>query len=193
MTTRGIWHGSQRVFLRARVLIASRDPPIANSHQRAVSRTPDDVTLARTRAALHPEPCRAGRSTPVVFVSRERTYADTRWAWSNNRLSGRQAPAGLLHRRQSGPGLCEGTRANIDPRGLLSDRDRLTGRRVATLTRLLGRLDPDRQLHQAADAHLLGIPELLEHDLLERPENTLGLSATDIGPVSDGVRELYLG
>src|SRR5450755_2026211 len=76
MTTRGIWHGSQRVFLRARVLIASRDPPIANSHQRAVSRTPDDVTLARTRAALHPEPCRAGRSTPVVFVSRERTFPD---------------------------------------------------------------------------------------------------------------------
>jgi hypothetical protein len=98
-----------------------------------------------------------------------------------------------LHRGQGGLGLREGTRANINPRGLLGDRDCLTGRPVATLTRLLGWLDTDRQLHQAADAHLLGIPELLEHDRLERSENTFGLSATDIGPVSDGVRELYLG
>jgi hypothetical protein len=61
-----------------------------------------------------------------------------------------------------------------------------------TRTRLLGRLDPDGQLHQAADPYLLGIPELLEHDLLERSENAPGLSTTETGTVSDGVRKLDL-
>jgi len=62
------------------------------------------------------------------------------------------------------------------------------------ITKLLGRVTSEKSRSGVSRLALtLGIPELLEHDFLERPENTLGLGATDIGPVSYGVRELYLG
>jgi hypothetical protein len=47
--------GCQRVALRFGMLIPRRDPPIADPHIRSVSRTPERVTLARTRQALHHE------------------------------------------------------------------------------------------------------------------------------------------
>jgi hypothetical protein len=84
-------------------------------------------------------------------------------------------------------------RARSNCGGLPSGRDRLTSRRVTTRTRLLGWLDPNGQLHETPNPHLLRIPQLFKHNLLERCEDPLGLSATDIGSISDGVRQLDLG
>jgi hypothetical protein len=39
----------------------------------------------------------------------------------------------------------------------------------------------------------LRVAELLEHDLLQRPEDSLGLGPRDLGAISDGDRELCLG
>jgi hypothetical protein len=51
--------GRQRVVLRLRMLISRRDTPIAD--QISVTRTPDDVTLARTRLPLHTDVNSGGR------------------------------------------------------------------------------------------------------------------------------------
>jgi hypothetical protein len=102
---------------------------------------------------------------------------------------GRQPPTGLLHRGQRGLGLCEGTCANINTRGLLGDRDRLTGRRVATLTRLQGWLDTDCQLHQAAD----GIFWAFASSSSAPPSTRLASARLISARSATVLRELYLG
>src|SRR5450755_73133 len=104
-----------------------------------------------------------------------------------------QSPAGFLHTRQRRLRLGQRTRTKIDARRLGRDRDLLTGRRIATLALLLRGLHANGELYQAGDPHLLRIPELLQHDLLDHAEHPLGLSAADLGAVSDGARELCLG
>jgi hypothetical protein len=71
--------------------------------------------------------------------------------------------------------------------------DLLARRGVPALPRLLRRLHANGQLHQAADPHLLRIPELLEHELLEHAEHPLSVCTADLGAVSYGARELCLG
>src|SRR5664279_3621271 len=106
--------------------------------------------------------------------------------------SGGEPTARLLHRWQPGLGLGERSRANVDARGLGSDRDLLPGSRVSARAFLLRRLDPDGQLDKTANADLLGVAELLQDDLLQRPEDPLGLRPGDLGAVSDSARELRL-
>jgi hypothetical protein len=60
------------------------------------------------------------------------------------------------------------------------------------LASLRGRLQPDRQLHDVPNFHFLGIRDLVEHDLLERSERTLGIGTREIGALGDGVGELSL-
>src|SRR5450755_1613994 len=75
--------------------------------------------------------------------------------------SGGESSARLLHRWQPGLGLGERPRANVDARGLGSDRDLLPGSRVAARAFLQRRLDPDGQLDKTANADLLRVAELL--------------------------------
>ena len=58
---------------------------------------------------------------------------------------------------------------------------------------LLRRLDADGQLDKTDNTDLLRVAELFEHDLLQRPEDSLGLGPWDLGAISDGDRELCLG
>src|SRR5450755_2658696 len=108
------------------------------------------------------------------------------------RGSGSESSARLLHRWQPGLGLGERSRANVDARGLGGDRDLLPGSRVASRALLLRRLDPDGQLDKTANANLLRVAELLQHDLLQRPEDPLSVGPGDLGAVSDSARELCL-
>jgi hypothetical protein len=110
-----------------------------------------------------------------------------------SRVSCGESSARFLHRWQCGFGLAERSRAKVDTRGLGGDRDLLARSRVSALAFLLRRLDPDGQLHKTADTDLLRVAELLEHDLLKRAEESLGLGPGDLGTVSDGGRELCLG
>jgi hypothetical protein len=46
---------------------------------------------------------------------------------------------------------------------------------------------------QAADPHLLGVPELLEHDLIERRERPLRIGFAQLRATGDRGNELRLG
>jgi len=59
--------------------------------------------------------------------------------------------------------------------GLGGDLDLLAGGRVAALALLLRGLDAHGELHEPAHADLLGIAELLEDDLVQRGECSLGV------------------
>jgi hypothetical protein len=76
---------------------------------------------------------------------------------------------------------------------LVAEDAHVAGSRVSALAFLLCRLDPHGQLHKTTDTDLLRVAELLQHDLLQRPEESLGLGPGDLGTVSDGHRELRLG
>ena len=65
--------------------------------------------------------------------------------------SGGQPAAGLLYRGQRGFRSRQRSSTHVDAGRLGDDRDQLTGRGRATRARLARRLDPDRQLDQAAD------------------------------------------
>src|ERR1035437_3414357 len=97
-----------------------------------------------------------------------------------SRVSGRESSARLLHRWQRGLGLGERSRLKVDAGGLGGDRGLLARPPVSALTLLLRWLDPDGQLHETADADLLRVSELLEHDLLERNEHPLRRTAADL-------------
>jgi len=64
--------------------------------------------------------------------------------------------------------------------------------RVAAFAWLLGRLYPDRQLLSPADPHLLSVPELFEHDFIERRESPLGVALARLRALGDGGHELRL-
>jgi integrase/recombinase XerD len=49
------------------------------------------------------------------------------------------------------------------------------------------------RLSELSPPDLLCVVELLQHDLLQRPEDSLGLRRGDLGAVSDSARELCLG
>src|SRR5581483_2375018 len=70
-------------------------------------------------------------------------------------------------------------------RRLRGDRDLLAGCRVAARPRLRRRLHAHGELDEAADLHLLGVADLLEHDLLERREDVLHLGAAEVGALGD--------
>jgi hypothetical protein len=48
-------------------------------------------------------------------------------------------------------------------------------------------------LDKTDDTDFLRVAELFDHDLLQRPEDSLGLSPWDLGAISDSDRELCLG
>ena len=105
----------------------------------------------------------------------------------------REPPPCLLHGRKRGLGLRQRARPNIDARGLRGDRDLLATRGVASRPLLRGRLDSDRQLHEPADTNLLGIPKLLENDLIEGVQCSLRIRLADLGAVRDRRDHLGLG
>src|SRR6516225_3284652 len=107
-------------------------------------------------------------------------------------LAGSEPPTRLLHRGQRRLRASERPGAHVHACWLRRDLDLFSSRRVSALA-LLGRwLDAHRQLDKASDAHLLGVPELLEDDLLERRERALGVVLAQFGAVGDGGHELRL-
>jgi hypothetical protein len=154
---------------------------------------PDSQRPAPASPTDSPRPHTTKHSPSAGVDGRPGTRGRHRWnSPSVQRSSGCEAPTRFLHRRQRGFGLRERTRAKVNCGRLLGDRDLLAGCGVATLARLLSRLDTHGQLHKTAEPDLLGVAQLLEHNLLERRENALGLGAGDVGAVGDRVGELYL-
>ena len=98
---------NQRVLLRLGMLSVSRDPPVADPHdRRTVSRTPNGVTKARTRQALHSALSNHRWSRPWAGASRERTFSDTLAAarvWSRRSNSRQPHPVESRHLIDSAP------------------------------------------------------------------------------------------
>lgn len=51
------------------------------------------------------------------------------------------------------------------------------------LSLLLSRLHADGQLHQTTNPHLLRMTELLEHDVIKRPQGALGVGLAEVSPL----------
>ena len=130
---------------------------------------------------------------PLLLRLRPRACPRRRRRANCSACSGSQPAARLLHRRQRFP--CSGQRpgAHIHARRLCGNRDLLAGRRIPALTRLLRRLHTHGQLHQPADSHLLGIPPLLEQDLIERRQGPVWRRSCSDRRVGDGGDKLRLG
>src|SRR5690349_18694843 len=141
----------------------------------ATIRTPWRSTLPAT-CSVTPARCAIGirRCPPARRVTRRR--------WCNPptvRLRGQATPR-FLHGRQRVLGLGKGARPHIHARGLRGDRDLLAGGRIAAGA-LLGRgLHANGQLDDAPDPDLLGVAELLEHDLLEGLDRPLGFGLAHV-------------
>jgi hypothetical protein len=63
----------QRVALGVRILIAGRNPRVANPHTRDVARTPERMTQARTRVPLLSRPAEMPRPVACLVNDRSRT------------------------------------------------------------------------------------------------------------------------
>jgi hypothetical protein len=53
-------------------------------------------------------------------------------------------------------------------------------------------LTRDRELNQPSDPDLLGVAQLLKHDLVKRRQRTLGVSLSQLSAISDGSDHLRL-
>src|SRR5450755_3804178 len=113
-------------------------------------------------------------------------------------MSGGESSARFLHRWQRDLGLGERSRANVDARGL---GGALAGLAAIVISSPVAGFRPLRFICAGLTrtvsctrppTRLLRVAELLEHDLLQRPEDSLGLGPRNLGAVSDGTRELCL-
>lgn len=131
------------------------------------------------------------RGTEVSFFGFRRVgpFRALLAAWGDLR---RQTPTGLLNGRQGCLGLGEWAGTQIHARRLRCDFDFLSSGRVSTLALLLGRFDAHGELNEAADAALLGVPELFEHDLVECRKRPPSLGRSEVGTIGDGGHELRL-
>lgn len=143
------------------------------------SRPPCALKQSESRAGSPQDPPRTTSRATVTDEAAQGKHAKVGLADAVDALRAELTPLGyssgqpttcLLHRWQRRLRPRQRPRTDVNRRRLSRDRDVLSRRRVTTLVRLLSGPDAHRQLHQPqlANPNLLRVPELIEHDVIQR-------------------------